>query len=460
MIRLSAPLPQHSDWPRSPTRSHPILMRSAIQRATAAAPASGVAMLRRSLAQRALYSTSPRLSHAAPVAPTAAAALRSSSSSSPLPSATSAAFPSSSCARSRPAAPSSKLVTPDEMLHTIRTAAAAEPVAVPASSPLTDTFGRFHSYLRISLTERCNLRCVYCMPEEGVPLTPSESLLTSDEIQRLLRLFVSHGVRKVRFTGGEPTVRRDLVDLISYAGSLRGEGLESVCLTTNGLVLARKLPALVQAGLTHVNLSLDTLDEHKFVIMTRRQGFKNVRAAIDESLASVKAWRAAGSQADQPGLRSVKLNNVVMSGLNDMELLDFVAMTQHDPLEVRFIEYMPFDGNRWSEVKFLSYKSMLARIRAMYPTIERDVIEANETSKSWRIPGWAGRVGFITSMSEHFCATCNRLRITADGNLKVCLFGPQEVSLRDAMREGKSDEELRSRIAQQAHAQKHASAQL
>ena len=278
------------------------------------------------------------------------------------------------------------------------------------------------------------------MPEEGVDLTPTDSLLSTPEIKQLVNHFVSHGVTKLRFTGGEPTVRKDLLDLVSHAGSLRSRGLKQVCLTTNGLVLSRKLPALIQAGLTHVNISLDTLDEHKFTLMTRRNGGKQVRQAIMDAVQAVQPLTP--ENADQPGLRSVKINCVIMRGLNDSEILDFVELTRDHNLEVRFIEYMPFDGNRWSDKKFYSYADMLSLIRSRYPSFHRQAIELNETAKTWAVEGHRGRVGFITSMSDHFCSTCNRLRITADGNLKVCLFGPQEVSLRDAMRGGMKEEDL------------------
>jgi len=295
---------------------------------------------------------------------------------------------------------------------------------------LTDTFGRTHTYLRISLTERCNLRCVYCMPEEGVDLTPKEQLLTTDEIHRLAALFVKAGVTKIRFTGGEPTVRSDLREIITATDALRPLGLETIAMTSNGIVLARRLPELVEAGLNVLNISLDTLDPYKFAIITRRNGYSKVMEAIDVALGLP--------------LKAVKLNCVVMRKVNDVELEGFVELTRDRPLDVRFIEYMPFEGNRWSDSKFVPYSEMLEKIKAKFP-LERLEDEPNHTAKAWRVPGYKGRLGFITSMSEHFCSTCNRIRLTADGNLKVCLFGASEVSLRDAMRQGATDEEL-SRI--------------
>ncbi|KAI5803432.1 hypothetical protein DFH27DRAFT_49137 [Peziza echinospora] len=293
--------------------------------------------------------------------------------------------------------------------------------AKPFSEFLTDTFERKHNYLRISITERCNLRCTYCMPAEGVPLSPEGNLLTTPEILHLAKLFVSQGVTKIRLTGGEPTIRKDIVELITELGKLRSQGLTELAITSNGIVLARKLPKLVEAGLTGVNLSLDTMDPWKFQLMTRRKGMEAVLKSIDTAL--------------QVGVKSLKINCVVMKGVNDMEIPDFVALTKDKPIEVRFIEYMPFDGNKWNQNKMVPFADMLNQIKAIYPTIG-PALDAhnNDTSKTYQIPGHLGRVGFITSMTHNFCGSCNRLRITSDGNLKVCLFGEEEVSLRDLMR--------------------------
>ncbi|XP_014638228.1 PREDICTED: molybdenum cofactor biosynthesis protein 1 isoform X3 [Ceratotherium simum simum] len=243
--------------------------------------------------------------------------------------------------------------------------------AAPFSAFLTDSFGRQHSYLRISLTEKCNLRCQYCMPEEGVPLTPKADLLTTEEILTLARLFVKEGVDKIRLTGGEPLIRPDVVDIV---------------------------------------------------------GFHKVMEGIHKAI--------------ELGYNPVKVNCVVMRGLNEDELLNFVALTEGLPLDVRFIEYMPFDGNKWNFRKMVSYKEMLDTLRQQWPELEQLPEEESSTAKAFKIPGFRGQVSFITSMSEHFCGTCNRLRITADGNLKVCLFGNSEVSLRDHLRAGASEEEL------------------
>ncbi|KKZ61563.1 hypothetical protein EMCG_00546 [[Emmonsia] crescens] len=263
--------------------------------------------------------------------------------------------------------------------------------AKPFSDFLTDTFSRQHDYLRISVTERCNLRCLYCMPEEGIQLSPAAKILTTPEIVYLSSIFVSQGVTKIRLTGGEPT-----------------------------------------AGLTGVNLSLDTLDPFQFQLMTRRKGFEVVMKSIDRILEMNKL--GAGIK--------LKINAVVMRGMNDREILPFVELGREKPLEVRFIEYMPFDGNKWSQGKMLPYKEMLSMIREKYPNLEKVADHKNDTSKTYRVPGFEGRVGFITSMTHNFCGTCNRLRITSDGNLKVCLFGNAEVSLRDMIRKENNGEPI------------------
>jgi cyclic pyranopterin phosphate synthase len=295
---------------------------------------------------------------------------------------------------------------------------------------LTDSFGRFHNYLRISVTERCNLRCTYCMPEEGVQLTPNEKLLTTDELVRIVKVFSECGVSKIRFTGGEPTIRKDIIELTQKVGAL--PGIKNIAITSNGIVLARKLPQLVEAGLKLVNISLDTLVEDKFTKVARRAGFKAVMNSINKAL--------------ELKLHPIKLNCVLMRGINDDEILDFVKWTKTHPLEIRFIEYMPFDGNIWSDKKFMSYKDVIEIIKKSGYPLERDPDEPNHTSKTYQVPGHLGKIGFITSMSEHFCGTCNRLRLMADGSLKICLFGRKEYSLRDKIREGATDEQLKEYI--------------
>lgn len=303
--------------------------------------------------------------------------------------------------------------------------------AKPFSAFLTDTFNRKHDYLRISIAERCNLRCLYCMPEEGVELSPSEKLLSSEEIVKLAKLFVSQGVTKIRLTGGEPTVRKDFMDLFKQLGEI--PGLKELCITSNGIALPRKLPLLKEYGLTGLNLSLDTLVDGKFMLMTRRKGLSQVLKCLDTAI--------------EVGIPSVKINTVVMKGQNEDEVLDFIRLTRDKPIEVRFIEYMPFDGNKWSQQKMFTYKEIMDTVRNVYP-VDRIPGKNGDTAKVFQIPGHRGTFGAITSMTSHFCSSCTRLRITSDGNLKVCLFGNAEVSLRDMVRNNSSDDELLSVIGQ------------
>ncbi|KAG8899738.1 hypothetical protein FRB99_006467 [Tulasnella sp. 403] len=296
-------------------------------------------------------------------------------------------------------------------------------------SPLKDSFQRQHDYLRVSLTERCNLRCFYCMPEDGVELSPSSELLTDDEIIRLARLFVQHGVKKIRLTGGEPTVRKGIVELIARLADLRQFGLQSIGITSNGVALYRKLPSMIENGLTYLNLSLDTLDASKFERITRRKGHDAVLKTLQTALES-------------PHLKRVKLNVVVVKGINDDEVLEFVELARTQALSVRFIEFMPFSGNQWSKDRLIPSAELLSRISERYPTICKVMDEGNDTARSYSIPGFRGSIAFISSMSDHFCATCNRLRITSDGKIKVCLFDGAEISLRDQMRRGATDAEL------------------
>lgn len=346
----------------------------------------------------------------------------------------------------------------DGVRHVLDSAHAAAAAAAAAAlraterrrAALTDTFGRAHNYLRVSLTERCNLRCGYCMPEEGVELTPDGKLLTADEVERLVRVFAGAGVDKVRLTGGEPTVRRDLEDIVKRVAAV--PGIVDVSITTNGVTLAKRLETLKANGLTRLNISLDTLVPAKFEFMTRRKGQERVMASIDKAI--------------KLGFESVKVNCVVMRGQNDDELLDFVALTKEKPINVRFIEYMPFDGNKWSTKKMVSYVEMKSRIEDAFGALMRKDDSPEEVAKNFTIDGHAGSVSFVTSMTKSFCSGCNRLRIMADGNLKVCLFGNSEVSLRDAMRRGDTNDDLLDVIGaavnrkKAAHAGMHELAQL
>lgn len=297
--------------------------------------------------------------------------------------------------------------------------------------PLTDTFGRRHTYLRFSLTERCNLRCTYCMPAEGVPLRPKGDILTFEEIVRLSRLFASLGIDKIRLTGGEPLVRKDVENLVRGIAMI--PGIEQLAITTNGILLEQKLDKLKAAGVTHLNISLDTLRPERFVEVTRRPGLEKVLRAIDKAL--------------EAGYAPVKINCVVLKGFNDDELIDFIELGRDRALDIRFIEFMPFNGNEWSLGEFMSYRAMLETVESeLGGELESLGTCRNEVSKGYRVPGFVGTIGFISSMSDDFCSGCNRLRVTADGNLRVCLFGQSEVSLRDAMRDGASDSDIEKLI--------------
>ena len=293
-----------------------------------------------------------------------------------------------------------------------------------APDALLDRFGRRHTYLRVSLTERCNLRCSYCMPPQGVELKPDDELLTTPELVTAIRALVRLGVTKVRLTGGEPLVRKDIVALVEQIHSL---GVSNIGVTSNGIVFARHARALKQAGLSHVNLSLDTLDASRFKQITQRDGHAKVMQALQT---------ACALQFD-----SVKVNCVVQRGVNDDELAAFAALTRDEALQVRFLEFMPFGLNQWQTERVVSGAEMLQAIKAVYPGIvpcpEED--GPSPTARLFKIPGFKGRVGFITAMTDEFCSTCSRLRLTADGNLKNCLFGNHEVSLRDALRSGQGD---------------------
>ncbi|KAI9297936.1 molybdenum cofactor biosynthesis prote [Neoconidiobolus thromboides FSU 785] len=301
------------------------------------------------------------------------------------------------------------------------------------NSTLTDLHKRTHNYLRISLTERCNLRCTYCMPEEGIELTPNNELLTTTEILQLAKLFVCEGVDKIRLTGGEPSIRKDIIELVAGLSELKDLGLKSIAMTSNGIALKRKLPKLIQYGLNTLNLSLDTLDPFQYQLMTRRNGFSKVMECLDE--------------AERLDIEHLKINCVVIKGVNETEVPKFIQLTKDRKISVRFIEYMPFDGNKWSDKKLVPYKELLKMIGNEYPEYNKITDDKNDTTKHYQVNGYKGNFGFISSMTEHFCSTCNRLRITADGNLKVCLFGNSEISLRDLLRKQVNEEEIKQLVS-------------
>jgi cyclic pyranopterin phosphate synthase len=300
-------------------------------------------------------------------------------------------------------------------------------------SVLQDRFGRVFDYLRIAVTDRCNLRCVYCMPEEGVDFAAHETLLRTEEILRLIGVASQLGVRKIRFTGGEPLVHKDIVALVG--GAAQTPGIQTVHLTTNGVFLRGLAGSLRRAGLYGLNISLDTLHAERFQKCTRRAGIEAVLAGLDEAL-----------ELDFP---SVKINVVALRGFNDDELRGFAALTQRAPITVRFIELMPFDAHQiWRSGHFASTETLVKLFRELYPNCE--VAEGSSTEhRIFQIPGHAGRVAFIPSYTRSLCGSCTRIRLTADGQIRNCLYSEKEYGLRDLLRNGGSDDEV-ARVLRQA----------
>lgn len=281
---------------------------------------------------------------------------------------------------------------------------------------LQDTFGRIHDYLRISLTDNCNFRCSYCMPVEEMEWMPQSKLMSKDEILKLAEIFVSLGVNKIRLTGGEPLVRKEFPEILAAIAKMPVEPT----LTTNGVLIHKHIQALKDAGVRSVNVSLDTLNREKFKILTRRDQFDQVWDNILLLL--------------QEGFR-VKVNAVALHGMIEEEICDFVKVTEKLPLHVRFIEFMPFSGNHWSSKQVVTAKQMLGLVQTQFP-IEKLEDKKHDTAKKYQVPGFEGTFAFITTMSEHFCGDCNRMRLTADGKIKNCLFGKEELDLLAALRSG------------------------
>ncbi|MGO4268996.1 GTP 3',8-cyclase MoaA [Paenibacillus sp. TAF58] len=293
---------------------------------------------------------------------------------------------------------------------------------------LMDRFGRMHDYLRISVTDRCNLRCVYCMPEEGMEFEPDEKLLNFEEITEVVRVLAGLGVRKLRLTGGEPLVRKNLEQLIGMLSQI--PGIEDIALTTNGIYFASRAEKLREAGLTRVNISLDSLKADRFSLITRGGDIHRVLASIEE------AYRV--------GITPIKLNVVLMKGINDDEIEDFLQMTIDRPIQVRFIEYMPIghQNEDWKS-RYLSLTTVLDRCKAKgWHASASDAVYGNGPSQNFRIDGALGSFGLIHPISDHFCETCNRLRITADGNVKPCLYWSDEFNVRKYIGDDSAMEDL------------------
>jgi len=285
---------------------------------------------------------------------------------------------------------------------------------------LQDNFGRKHSYLRISLTELCNLRCTYCMPAEGVQLEPRSHIMNFEEIFTIAKTFVDHGVTKIRLTGGEPLVRKDVQVILKQLATLPVE----LAISTNAVTVDRFIDVFKACGIQNINVSLDSLNARKFKEITRRNDFdkvyQNIQLLIKEGF-------------------NVKLNAVLIKDFNDNEVIDFIKFTKDLPISVRFIEFMPFDGNKWDKAKMMSYAEVMALVNSEFDsnTVLRIEDAPNDTSKNYRIEGYKGSFAIISSVTNPFCDSCNRIRLTANGRLKNCLFSATESDLLTPLREGK-----------------------
>ena len=294
---------------------------------------------------------------------------------------------------------------------------------------LTDKHGRKHDYIRISVTDRCNLRCVYCMPEEGVEFEPEENILRAEEIREVVRVLAGMGIRKLRLTGGEPLLRKDLPELVAMLAAV--PGIEDIGLTTNGIFLEKKAEALKLAGLTRINISLDSLREDRFRLITRGGDIRKVLSSVDAAL--------------RAGLDPVKLNVVLVKGVNDDEIADFLKLTMDRRLNVRFIEYMPIghSGKDWKS-GYLPLEEVLRQAEALGLGVEpAGGITGNGPAENYRLQGAEGTFGLIHPVSDHFCQACNRLRLTADGYIKPCLYWSDEFHVRSSIGD---DEALRALI--------------
>ena len=295
----------------------------------------------------------------------------------------------------------------------------------PSKAILTDDFGRKHNYLRISLLEKCNLRCTYCMPADGIALSPKASLMTADEIFALAQIFVENGVDKIRLTGGEPLLRKDFPEIISKLATLK----TSLSITTNGILIDRHIEVLKEANIKKINLSLDTLVPSKFHTITLRNQFEKVIDNLHLLLNNDF---------------HVKVNVVLMKGFNENEITDFVQLTQFLPISVRFIEFMPFAGNEWDRSKMFSQNEILSEVNNVFSSQEIQKLEdeKNFTARTYKIKGFQGDFGIISSITNPFCDGCNRIRLTANGKIKNCLFSNSETDLLTAFRSGESITDL------------------
>jgi len=296
---------------------------------------------------------------------------------------------------------------------------------------LIDNHGRPINYLRLAVTDRCNLRCFYCMPEEGIQYLPKPHLLSYEEMIRLCTILAEMGISKVRITGGEPFVRRDIIPFLWKLSEI--EGISKINITTNGVLTAPLVPELKKIGISSVNLSLDSLDRQRFFEITRRDEFPKVWATLEALL-----------EHDI----SVKINTVVMAGKNDEDILSMVELARNQNVSLRFIEEMPFNGEglRPEQMEFWSYRRIIDLIRSAYPELYKLQDEPNSTSYNYHIPNFKGTVGVIAAFSRTFCGTCNRIRVTPTGSFRTCLYDDGVFNVRDFMRQKLSDDEIKQRI--------------
>jgi GTP 3',8-cyclase len=283
-----------------------------------------------------------------------------------------------------------------------------------------DAFGRVHNYLRISITDRCNFRCLYCLPEPEFHTScaqKSTDMMSADEIFQIAKLFTDHGVSKIRITGGEPLVRKDAGEIMTALGQLPA----LLTITTNGSRIHQFIDQFIQSGIKSVNVSLDSLNRERFHQLTHRDEyfrvFENIMLLINHGF-------------------HVKVNMVVMGGVNDDEILDFVSLTRDFPIHLRFIEFMPFPGNKWQPEKVVTHHQLLEKIKLRFPNIQKLDDRPSDTTRKYQIPDHPGTVAFISTMSEPFCSGCNRIRLTSDGKLRNCLFSKTETDLLTPFRNG------------------------
>jgi cyclic pyranopterin phosphate synthase len=295
--------------------------------------------------------------------------------------------------------------------------------------PLVDSYGRRIKNMRISITDKCNFRCTYCMPAEGLPWLKKAEILTYEEIVRISHIAVSIGIEQIRLTGGEPLVRRDVPDLVHQLHQI--EGLHSLSLTTNGVLLKQQAQALAEAGLTRINVSLDSLSREKFCQLTRRDQLDRVLEGLEEL-------------EKYPSIHPIKINAVAMRGFSEDEVLDFARLARRKAYVVRWIEFMPLDADQiWRKEDILTGSEIKAIIETAYgPLVPVKTGDPSETARRYTFSDGIGEVGFINPVSQPFCSSCDRIRLTADGQLRTCLFATEETDLRSAIRSGATDEEI------------------